>query len=87
MSSNATIVPALDLSDRVSCSEAAHLLGMPPEVLRAWSSRLSFPSALGEGADASYRRDEIDVLRTTLATSHSVQGAVREARRRLERAR
>ena len=68
------------------CAEAAELLGMPPGALERWARELEFPSDVGGGGGAPrFPREEIETLRETLASAHSVEGAIREARSRLGR--
>jgi len=83
VSVNATSPVANAAAQELSCDEAAHLLGTSAEVLRTWSLQLAFPTPAGAGQEATYRRDEVEALRGALASNHSVEGAVRDARRRL----
>lgn len=70
-----------DVED-LTCAEAAALLGVPPAALERWAQRLAFPHEAGSGADARFRRAEIEALRDALVRTHSVEGAVRAARDR-----
>jgi len=56
---------------------------VPPDALVRWSEHLEFPANVGEALSPRFRRQEIESLRAALATAHSVEGAIREARRRL----
>jgi hypothetical protein len=80
MSGNATTRAADAALAEVTAAEAAALLGMPVAALERWAERLAFPNVVGEGCDARFRRREVEALRDALATSHSVEGAVRAAR-------
>jgi len=68
----------------VPWKEAARLIGVPPDALVRWSQQLEFPANVGEDLTPRFRREELEALRATLATAHSVEGAIREARRQLE---
>jgi hypothetical protein len=68
----------------LTCAEAAALLGVPPTALERWSQQLAFPHAIGGGGAARFKRSEIEALRDALASTHSVEGAVRAARDRTE---
>jgi hypothetical protein len=84
MSGNATTYAWRDTSDDLTCSEAAALLGIPPAALERWAQRLAFPHDLAADSarDARFKRAEIEALRDALVSTHSVEGAVRAARRR-----
>jgi hypothetical protein len=84
MSGNVTTL-VWNASDQLSREDAAGLLELAPDLLGRWSTSLGFPQAIGDGQATHFRRDEIEALRATLSASHSVEGAVREARRRLGR--
>lgn len=82
VSGNVTTI-ARSAPDPIPCLEAARLLEIAPQALEQWSRKLAFPSVVGGESGISFRREEIEALRATLPASHSVEGAVREARRRL----
>ncbi|HKG38675.1 MAG TPA: hypothetical protein VKB25_06770 [Conexibacter sp.] len=69
-------------AEHLSCAEAAALLGVPPMALERWAQQLAFPHGTGAGADARFKRAEIEALRDALVSTHSVEGAVRAARDR-----
>lgn len=85
MSGNATTYARRDADDQIACADAALLLDVPATALERWSRQLAFPSEVGQGDGPRFRRDEIDALHATLAHAHSVEGAIREARRKLGR--
>jgi hypothetical protein len=64
-------------------AEAAALLGVPEAALLRWSCEFGFPARVGLEEVPCFAREQIDVLHVTLAASHSVEGAIREAQRRL----
>ena len=68
----------------LTCAEAAALLGVPPTALERWAQRLAFPHVDGGGGATRFRRSEIEALRDALASTHSIEGAVRAARERTE---
>jgi hypothetical protein len=68
----------------LTCPEAAMLLGVPPHALEHWAQRLAFPHVAGVGGAARFKRVEIEALRDALASTHSIEGAVRAARDRVE---
>ena len=82
MSGNVTSLAGRE-TEHVPSPEAARLLELPPGTLERWACEFSFPRVVGENGVPCFRRDEIDALQATLAASHSVEGAIREARRRL----
>lgn len=69
-------------TDELTVAEAASLLGIPPSALERWAQKLSFPHAVTTGANARFKRAEIEALRDALMRTHSVEGAVRAARAR-----
>lgn len=85
MSGFATTHAWRETPDDLSCTDAAALLGVPPAALERWAERLAFPHEDGRGADARFRRAEIEALRDALVRTHSVEGAVRAARERAGR--
>ncbi len=71
-------------ADDLTCAEAAALLGIPPAALERWARQLAFPHDLAGGAApqaARFKRSEIEALRDALVSTHSVEGAVRAARK------
>jgi len=85
MSGNATTSEWREAEGELPGEEAARLLDVPADALMRWSRQLEFPIDVGGGGPPRFRREEIETLRATLASAHSVEGAVREARRRLGR--
>lgn len=85
MSGNATTFAWREegTDERVAWTEAAQLLDVPAETLARWSQQFAFPSNVGAAPDPCFRRREIEALRTTLPSAHSVEGAIREAQRKL----
>jgi len=84
MSGNATTSAWREADDGVPCDVAARLLDVPPDALVRWSRQLDFPANVGDEHAPRYRREELETLRTALAAAHSVEGAIREARRKLD---
>ena len=84
MSGYATTHARREEAGDLTCAEAAALLGVPPEALEHWSQRLAFPHADGGGVATRFRRSEIEALRDALVNAHSVEGAVRAARDRMQ---
>jgi hypothetical protein len=84
MSGNATDSAGPSGDDMLDPDAAAERLGVTADVLRGWSERLAFPTAIGERPSIRYRRAEIEALRYALASAHSVEGAVQAAQRALE---
>jgi hypothetical protein len=82
MSGYATTFARHEGAESLTCAEAAALLGVPPLALERWAQRLAFPHDTGAGADARFKRAEIEALRDALVSTHSVEGAVRAARER-----
>jgi hypothetical protein len=83
VSGNATTFAWREAEEELPGEEAARLLDMSEEALVQWSRRLEFPVDVGAEGAARFRREEIETLRTAFASTHSVEGAIREARRRL----
>jgi hypothetical protein len=69
--------------EQLEQDEAAHLLDVPLDALLRWSRQLEFPADVGAPGAPRFRRREVELLRDALAGAHSVEGAIREARRRL----
>lgn len=84
MSGNATGHARRGASEELPWKEAARLLDVPPDALVRWSQHLEFPANVGEDLTPRFRREELEVLRAALANAHSVEGAIREARRLLD---
>lgn len=84
MSGNATTYAwHAGVSQDLTSAEAAAILGVPPAALERWAQQLAFPHDLGgSAAGMRFRRAEIEALRDALASTHSVEGAVRAARER-----
>ncbi len=61
--------------------QAAALLDVPPAALRRWSERLAFPCDVGHTGAPRFRRTEIEALRDALPVAHSINGAIKVARR------
>jgi hypothetical protein len=85
MSGNATTFPWREAEEELGWEEASRLLDVPPDALVRWSRQLAFPSDVGTEGQPRFRREEIETLRATLVDAHSVEGAIQEARRRLDR--
>lgn len=83
VSGNATTFARREATEELPCEEAAALLGMSACALARWARELEFPHDVGGGAVPRFRRPEVEALRDALASAHSVEGAIREARRRL----
>ena len=80
-----TTITGREAEEDLPGEEAARLLDVPQDALLHWSRQLEFPVNVGDAGAPRFRREEIETLRTTLASTHSVEGAIREARRRLDR--
>ena len=80
VSGYATTCAEQENAEDLTCGEAAALLGVPPAALERWAQRLAFPHEAGSGADARFKRTEIEALRDALVRTHSIEGAVRAAR-------
>lgn len=62
-------------------AEAARLLNVSPNTLRAWERRFSFPHPTrSEGGHRQYRRGEIAALRDALRSGLSISSAISHAR-------
>jgi hypothetical protein len=85
VSGNATTFAWREAEDDLAWEDASRLLDVPPDALVRWSRQLAFPRDVGSDGQPRFRREEIETLRETLADAHSVEGAVQEARRRLDR--
>ncbi len=85
MSGNATGPAVPSSGESIDSEEAAGLLGVAADVLRGWSERLAFPTAIDDGGARRYPLCEIEALHSTLPSSHSVEGAVRAAQQQLGR--
>ena len=84
MSGNATTYVWSEPADEdLACCEAARLLDIPDGTLEQWARQFEFPSNVGDEPFPRFRRREIDALCATLPSAHSVEGAIREARRTL----
>ncbi len=72
------------MDEELVCAEAARLLDVPDETLVQWARQFEFPIAVDDALRSPrYRRREIEALCATLPSAHSVEGAIREARRKL----
>jgi hypothetical protein len=69
--------------DKLDGADAARLLGVPLAALECWARQFGFPTDVSGGGLPRFPRGEIDALRATLGATHSVGGAIREARRQL----
>jgi len=84
VSGNATTSAWREAEDELEQDDAARLLGVPLETLLRWAHELSFPTDVGAEGAPRFRRVELETLRVALTDAHSVEGAIQEARRRLE---
>lgn len=84
VSGNATTFAWREAEEELPGQEAARLLDMSEDALVQWSRQLEFPVNIGTDGAPRFRREEIETLRTALASAHSVEGAVRAARAQLE---
>jgi hypothetical protein len=85
VSGNVTSIAGREADEELPGEEAARLLAVARDALEHWSRELEFPVNVGSDVAPRFRREEIEMLSTTLASTHSVEGAIREARTRLER--
>jgi hypothetical protein len=67
----------------LSAPEAAQALAVPEAALARWTCEFGFPTDVGTDGVARFPREQIEALHATLGASHSVEGAIREAQRRL----
>lgn len=85
VSGNATTSAWRGEDPELDQDEAARLLDVPLDTLLRWSRELAFPSDVGAARTPRFRRDELEALRDALVEAHSVEGAIQEARKRLDR--
>lgn len=82
MSGNVTTT-AWATEEDIPSADAARMLDVSAGTLEQWSQQFSFPTDVGAAPLSRFRRIEIDALCATLPSAHSVEGAIREAQRKL----
>jgi hypothetical protein len=83
MSGNATTYAWRASEDDMASADAARLLDVSAETLEHWSRQFAFPCDVGSAPCTRFRLTEIEALRATLPSAHCVEGAIREAQRKL----
>jgi DNA-binding transcriptional MerR regulator len=64
-------------------NEAAWLLGVTPETLRAWAEQYEYPrSRTAENGETEFFEADVQALRHALASELSIASAIAKARRR-----